>query len=125
MELVEVPQEFIQDYLLQLKPHSRDQIEGWVKLSDAAAGTTCHGAHSGSRHREDVTTDANGVAQISLPANNLKLWSPDNPKLYNVEISPEVTSSQRIRQRQGSDQIGFRTIEVRGQDILLNGRRFS
>src|SRR6185369_11002597 len=38
VELVEVPRQFVQDYLIQLKPGTRDQITGWVKLSEATAG---------------------------------------------------------------------------------------
>jgi beta-glucuronidase len=61
-----------------------------------------------------VTIDANGLAPISFEAKNLILWSPANPKLYRVEVS---SGDDRVE-----DEIGFRTIEVRGQDILLNGQ---
>jgi hypothetical protein len=40
--------------------------------------------------------------------------SPEDPKLYGVTIA---AGSDRI-----SDRIGFRTIETRGKDILLNGK---
>ena len=58
-------------------------------------------------------TDANGRTQFSFPA-NLTLWSPENPKLYTVEIA---TDTDHL-----TDQIGFRSIQVRGTDILLNGK---
>jgi len=45
---------------------------------------------------------------------NLTLWSPENPKLYDVMIEAET---DQVR-----DQIGFRSIETKGTDILLNGR---
>ena len=41
-------------------------------------------------------------------------WSPDNPRLYRVEIA-------NGRGRRVADEIGFRTVEVRGREILLNG----
>ncbi|MCV4939518.1 glycoside hydrolase family 2, partial [Escherichia coli] len=44
----------------------------------------------------------------------LDLWTPENPKLYDVQLVAETDSV--------TDQIGFRSIEVRGTDILLNGR---
>lgn len=44
----------------------------------------------------------------------LQLWSPDHPALYDVRF---VAGADVL-----PDRIGFRTIEVRGQDILLNGR---
>jgi beta-glucuronidase len=40
-------------------------------------------------------------------------WSPDNPRLYDVEI--------RLGEDVVRDRVGFRTIERRGTDILLNG----
>jgi beta-glucuronidase len=42
------------------------------------------------------------------------LWSPDNPKLYDVVIESETETVHEA--------IGFRTVEVRGMDILLNGK---
>ena len=42
------------------------------------------------------------------------LWTPGNPKLYKVEIELD---GQRL-----TDEIGFRTIETRGKQILLNGK---
>ncbi len=60
-------------------------------------------------------TDANGDWQASGAApRKLERWSPDSPRLYDVRI--EVAGDQF------EDRIGFRTIEVRGDDILLNGK---
>ncbi len=41
------------------------------------------------------------------------LWSPANPKLYKVVISCTTDTV--------ADEIGFRTIQTKGDDILLNG----
>jgi len=60
-----------------------------------------------------ITTDAEGRAAFRFPA-SLALWSPENPKLYDVLVASE---SDRVR-----DSIGFRSIEVRGGEILLNGK---
>ena len=40
------------------------------------------------------------------------LWSPENPKLYTVQIACKTDKL--------SDSIGFRSIETKGTDILLN-----
>lgn len=113
VELVEVPQEFVQDYSLQLEHGSTPRIAGWVKLS----------GHSGSRVairipelsiQQSVETDASGLAKFTFDVSNLQSWSPENPKLYDVEISSGADTVK--------DEIGFRTIEVRGKDILLNGQ---
>jgi beta-glucuronidase len=44
----------------------------------------------------------------------LVAWSPDKPQLYDVSLT---AGADRV-----DDRVGFRTIEVRGTDILLNGR---
>ena len=62
---------------------------------------------------KSFTTDANGLAAIDFNA-DLKLWSPENPKLYDVAIEAET---DQVR-----DQIGFRSLETRGTEILLNGQ---
>ena len=69
--------------------------------------------HSRGRRVFDINHECQGYAEFSLPA-QLTLWSPSNPKLYDVTIAAETDTV--------SDQIGFRTIEVKGTDILLNGK---
>jgi beta-glucuronidase len=44
----------------------------------------------------------------------LKRWSPESPTLYDVRVE----SGEDVL----SDRVGFRTIEVRGHEILLNGK---
>jgi beta-glucuronidase len=113
VRLIEVPEQFIQDYSLQLKPGTRDQIRGWVKLSDASTGQKITVRVPEASVEKSFTTDSTGAAQISFTSPNLKLWSPDQPKLYRVEIASAFDSI--------ADDIGFRSIEVKGRDILLNG----
>lgn len=61
------------------------------------------------------TTDAKGDWRTTFTAPRaLVRWSPERPKLYDVAI---VAGDDEWR-----DRIGFRTIEVRGTDILLNGK---
>jgi beta-glucuronidase len=113
VKLLETPATFVQDYMVQLQRGSRDRVRGWVQLA-------------GDKLRQKVTiripeagvarsfnTDGNGLAAIDFNA-DLKLWSPENPKLYDVIIESET---DHVR-----DQIGFRSIETRGTDILLNGQ---
>ena len=45
---------------------------------------------------------------------SLQRWSPESPRLYDVRFE---AAGDVLR-----DRIGFRTVEVRGEDILLNGR---
>ncbi len=53
-----------------------------------------------------------GRGEVVLDASPV-LWSPDNPKLYEVVLR---SGEDEIR-----DRVGFRIISVRGENILLNG----
>jgi beta-galactosidase/beta-glucuronidase len=61
--------------------------------------------------RADGTVRANG--EVVLGVDRPRLWSPDDPFLYDVEL------------RRGEDvvrsYVGFRTIEARGRGLFLNG----
>ena len=113
VSLVEAPDTFIQDYFLQLKKGSTEEFTGWVKLNGAAGNKTVTIEIPEASVKQTVTTDASNFAPISFKAHT-QLWSPENPKLYQVKLSAgrDVIT----------DRIGFRSIETRGADILLNGK---
>ena len=113
VKLIETRATFVQDYFIQLQKGSRERISGWVKLNGNKLNQRVTVRIPEARISKSFTTDANGSAQITLDA-ELTLWSPDNPKLYDVVIEAETDQVQ--------EQIGFRTIETRGTDILLNGQ---
>ena len=113
VKLVETPATFVQDYFVQLEKGSRDRVRGWVKLAGQKLGQKITIRIPEGGVSKSFATDANGTAVIDFNA-NLKLWSPESPKLYDVIIEAET---DQVR-----DQIGFRSIETRGTDILLNGR---
>lgn len=112
VHVVSVPKNHIADYSLQLSKENAKHIEGWVKLNT-------------SNDNEDVTIEIealgintitktkNGVANFKIKANPI-LWNPKNPKLYKVNI---VYKNDTVL-----DHIGFRTIETKGSDMLLNGK---
>lgn len=112
--LAEVPATYISDYKVQLAKGNSKLIEGFVQLtgSDRSQSVTVNIPEAGLK--QTITTDTSGYAKISIPVKKLGYWSPEDPKLYNVEIAG---ASDRV-----ADRIGFRTIETRGQDILLNGK---
>ncbi|GET29842.1 glycoside hydrolase family 2 protein [Prolixibacter sp. SD074] len=113
--VVEVPQTFIADYNVQLKKGSQKEVAGYVQLNGPnAASQTISINIPELKVKKTFSTDANGKADIDFPLKKLELWSPGNPKLYTVNISD---TSDNI-----SEPIGFRTIETRGTDILLNGK---
>jgi len=113
--LIELPETFIRDYFLQLAPGATDRIAGWVELDGAAAAdreVTVRIPEVGVE--TVVSTDADGRATIDIAA-DLLLWSPSDPKLYEVEVA---AAGDRV-----TDRIGFRSIVTSGTDILLNGER--
>jgi beta-glucuronidase len=113
VKLIETPQTFVNDYVVQLQQGSRNRVTGWVKLSGDRLNQKITVRIPEAGVSRWFTTDAGGIATIDVTA-DLKLWSPDNPKLYDVIIEAET---DQVR-----EQIGFRSIETRGTDILLNGQ---
>ena len=117
VSLVTVPTAFIDDYDLHLKRpvngEARKTIEGYVHVANATPGTQVKISIPELNATSEVTLDADNKAPIKLTPANLTLWSPAHPKLYKVEFS---SGTDKL-----SDDIGFRTIEVQGNKILLNG----
>lgn len=105
------PAVHIRDYKVQLKPDGGG-IAGYVQLEGADSPQEVTLAIEGLKVKETLTTDDKGFAPFEIQAKP-DLWAPGNPKLYPVTIS---TGQERI-----DDEIGFRTISVKGTEILLNG----
>ena len=112
VNLIEVPETFISDYVIQLKKGSENVLEGWVQLDGESFGQSVKVEIPEAKISVTVTPDENGKAVFSTKA-KFQLWSPQNPKLYAVKI--------KSGQSEVTDQIGFRTIATDGHDILLNG----
>lgn len=111
--LVELPETFIQDYFIQLKKSCRKGISGWVKLNGPKLNQKITIEIPEADIKKTFATDEQGIAKVNFSA-ELQLWSPENPKLYEVKIAAETDTVV--------DSIGFRTIETKGTDILLNGK---
>jgi beta-glucuronidase len=67
---------------------------------------------AGAGIERKVRTGPDGRAGFRFEA-DLEPWSPESPRLYDVEV---ISETDRV-----VEAIGFRTIEVRGTEILLNG----
>ncbi|HUB19462.1 MAG TPA: glycoside hydrolase family 2 TIM barrel-domain containing protein [Acidobacteriaceae bacterium] len=114
VSLVEVPDAYIDDYSLQLRRGTQDQLEGYVHVAGAASGTQVTLRIPDLHVQKDAVTDTNGRAEFSFSVPGLELWSPGHPRLYAISLHAGADTL--------SDDIGFRTIEVRGDQILLNGK---
>ena len=123
VSIVNVPEQFIDDYDLHLvrtadEASTNRTIEGYVHVEGAAAGTPVTVSIPELNASVKATTDANSRAAIMLPIKSLTLWSPDTPKLYKVEL----TAGSGATEDKLEDDMGFRTVEARGTEILLNGK---
>ena len=114
VSLVEVSATFIQDYTIQLKKGSVSEISGLIQLNVPTKNQVIKISIPELKINNELKTDSTGRALFSVNTKSLVLWSPENPKLYQVEI---LCNDNKV-----SDKIGFRTIETRGRDILLNGK---
>lgn len=113
VSLIEMPSTFIQDYYLQLKKNNKNVIEGWVKLNGVNKAQNITVSIPELKLKKNYTTDSNGYISFEFKAKP-ELWSPENPKLYSVNIKSD---SDDI-----NDEIGFRTIRTEGTKILLNDK---
>ncbi len=114
VNLVELPATYIADYKVQLAKGSTSKIDGYVKLTGEKKQQKVKLAIPELKYLQEVTTDSAGYVVLSGELKKPVLWSPENPKLYTVEISAETDKV--------ADQIGFRCIETKGTDIVLNGK---
>lgn len=114
--LMEKPAAFIKDYAVQLRKTDQN-IVGFVKLEGASAGEKISVSIPELKIEKQLQADDSGRANFELapsPAGKLICWTPEHPKLYKVLLT---TASDTIR-----EDIGFRTIEAKGADLLLNGK---
>jgi beta-glucuronidase len=121
VRLVKVPKLYLEDYNLQLTKADakvkRRTITFSARLNQKEAGKVVTLNIPELKIKKTFTTDADGQVQssrIDLPSKKLQLWSPENPKLYCVELTLGGATI--------TDEIGFRTIETCDKQILLNGK---
>ncbi|MCL2443248.1 MAG: hypothetical protein FWD13_07260 [Treponema sp.] len=120
--LVRLPPVYIKDWFVRLKPEDnsmalidvnisragfdKDDISGKVNMEIPELGI----------HQEIDVQKGKGKIQVSIQP---QLWSPENPKLYDVSFT--FNSGSCIDKV--NDRIGFRTITTKGQEIHLNGKK--
>jgi beta-glucuronidase len=114
VSLVEVPASFISGYDLHLDRPTRTKIEGWVQLTGATAGQQITVEIPALHARTTAQVNLEGRAAVSLPAQGLTMWSPQTPTLYKVNL---IAKDDALH-----EEMGFKTIETRGSQILLNGK---
>lgn len=111
--LIETQKTYVRDYYVQLKKGDQNTISAWVQLDGDQLNKTVKIEIPALKINQQVTTDAKGFASLECKAKPA-LWTPETPKLYKVNIS--------VGDEVLGDEIGFRTIETKGTQILLNGK---
>jgi beta-glucuronidase len=114
VSLIEVPEAFIDQYDVHLSRAGSSVIEGWAHIQGGQPGASVEVEIPELGAKTAVTVDKDGRAAIHLPVQKLQLWSPETPQLYKVIL--------RAGDDTISEEIGFRTVETRGTQILLNGK---
>lgn len=122
VKLITTPETFVQQYAIRLeqdqdikqaKKKKKFEITGSIKMNQTVKGSV---SIQIPELKIDKKIEVEGdKANFSFTARKLELWSPENPKLYDVEIVFDGNSVM--------DKVGFRKIEVSGKDILLNGQK--
>ena len=114
--IYELNQTFIEDYKLQLDKTNSGLLKGYIQLNGInKSNSNVHVKIPELNLNKKFVTDEDGYVEIRIQARNIEYWSDTNPKLHEVTFSIE---SDMV-----SDQIGFRQIQTKGSDILLNGKK--
>jgi beta-glucuronidase len=113
IELICAPSVFIKDFRMYLVPDDLfSNIAFTVVISDNTVEdtVTLNITELGINEKFSVKE---GICSETFQAHP-QLWSPHNPKLYDVEVT--------FRDDRIDDRVGFRQITVRDREILLNGK---
>ncbi|MDQ8184312.1 glycoside hydrolase family 2 TIM barrel-domain containing protein [Pelagicoccus sp. SDUM812002] len=111
--LLETPETFVSDFNVTLDS-TGEFIEITTQLEGSQLSQEITVEIPELSLSKSVEANAEGYAELRLPTPpDLQRWSPQSPKLYEVVVSSESDRTE--------DRIGFRTIEVDGRNILLNG----
>ena len=116
--LVETPKAFVSNFYLALDKATLNskvrKINGRLLLDGETLPADARVQIPELKIDQNVTIDADGDVEFTLDTKRLQLWSTENPKLYDVRI---IAGNDTV-----NDLIGFRTIETKGKQILLNGK---
>lgn len=111
--LVEVSEHYLENYTLRIDNQDFKRMEFSAHLNQALAGEKVRLRIPELKIDKTFETNPEGVVVASWKASP-KLWSPEDPKLYHVEL---IYNEETL-----TDEIGFRSIRTEGKKLLLNGR---
>jgi beta-glucuronidase len=109
--IVETPKQFIRNAYLQLNPENFSEAYFNLEMNNKFAGKEISLEIPELQYSNKFITNSSGAITENIQITP-QLWSPANPKLYEVIISSQNESI--------NDEIGFRSIKTQGQKIYLN-----
>ena len=127
VKIIETPESYIQDYFIQLNPKDNQEISGFVQIEPKSYSPQYGATPPPSKVHIEIpelelskylmipyTNGGINKIDFSFKSKNIKYWTPENPKQYEVVLT--IGNDTLV------DQIGFRTIQSKNGKILLNGR---
>ena len=111
--LVEGSEHYLENYTLRIDNQDFKRMEFSARLNQALAGEKVRLRIPELKIDKTFETNPEGAVVASRKASP-KLWSPEDPKLYHVEL---IYNEETL-----TDEIGFRSIRTEGKKLLLNGR---
>jgi beta-glucuronidase len=115
VNLVVVPETFIQSYQLSLESVTSRKVRVAVQVNGASESpteVTLVLPELGVKQK--ALADISGLATFDLTLPKFTPWSPEQPTLYALKLSTQTDVL--------TDQVGLRTITTRGKEILLNDK---
>ena len=105
--------------LIDLRNEATEQsVDVFVQLKDENGNVVVH--HKGSH---TLLENSSKSIKIIFELDHPKLWSPDDPNLYNLDI--QVFSSNGLKVDALRKRVGIRTVELRGRKgLFLNGKKY-
>jgi hypothetical protein len=114
----------------------RTFVRDWVARADPATGrleirAECDGPAAGLRLQLAVRRDGKELAAASAPCDSgqaqlaalvpgVEPWSPENPRLYDLELRLSAADGREVDRV--ASYVGFRRIEIRDGSYRLNGK---
>lgn len=71
------------------------------------------------RKSAEITTDATGSSSARIYMDSPVIWQPGKGGMSEIKISLSGKETDSI-----SGRFGFRTVEIKGRDVLVNGEKF-
>ena len=114
--LFTLPANYIDDYQLRLQSVESREIEITVSLAGKQpANQMVEITMPALGVTKTIQANSDGKARTRIQLPEFTPWSPETPTLYEFQVSTNTDSI--------SDKLGLRTIETKGKDILLNGKK--